>query len=90
VVHGAFDQLDHVVALGDEGRAARVWMRSKGAGRSKGLTVRLTSKLYSRSKAAAKPCPTPTQSEAMPRDAPVRAIWWISVVAKRAPLQPSG
>ena len=23
----------------------------------------------------------------MPREAPVRAIWWISVVARRAPLQ---
>jgi hypothetical protein len=23
----------------------------------------------------------------MPRNAPVRAIWWISVVARRAPLQ---
>src|SRR6187402_2336778 len=45
---------------------------------------------HSRSKTVAKPCPTPTQSDAMPREAPVRAIWWISVVARRAPLQPSG
>jgi len=45
---------------------------------------------HSRSKTAAKPCPTPTQSDTMPREAPVRAIWWISVVARRAPLQPSG
>jgi hypothetical protein len=44
----------------------------------------------SRSKTVAKPCPTPTQSDAMPREAPVRAIWRISVVARRAPLQPSG
>jgi hypothetical protein len=42
---------------------------------------------HSRSKTVAKPCPTPTQSDAMPREAPVRAIWWISVVARRAPLQ---
>jgi len=45
---------------------------------------------HSRSKTVAKPWPTPTQSDAMPREAPVRAIWWISVVARRAPLQPSG
>src|SRR5262249_7769114 len=45
---------------------------------------------HSRSKIVAKPWPTPTQSDAMPREAPVRAIWWISVVARRAPLQPSG
>ena len=38
---------------------------------------------HSRSKTVAKPCPTPTQSDAMPREAPVRAIWWISVVARR-------
>ena len=44
----------------------------------------------SRSKTVAKPCPTPTQSDAIPRAAPVRAIWWISVVASRAPLQPRG
>jgi hypothetical protein len=30
---------------------------------------------HSRSKTVAKPCPTPTQSDAMPREAPVRAIW---------------
>jgi hypothetical protein len=45
---------------------------------------------HSRSKTVAKPCPTPMQRDAMPREAPVRAIWWISVVARRAPLQPSG
>ncbi len=45
---------------------------------------------HSRSKSVARPCPTPTQSDAIPREAPVRAIWWISVVARRAPLQPSG
>jgi hypothetical protein len=45
---------------------------------------------HSRSKTVAKPCPTPTQSDAMPREAPVRAIWWISVEARRAPLRPSG
>ena len=42
---------------------------------------------HSRSKTVAKPCPTPTQSDAMPREAPVRAIWWISVAA-RAVLAP--
>ena len=40
------------------------------------------SQTHSRSKTVAKPWPTPTQSDARPRAAPVRAIWWISVVAK--------